>query len=353
MKSEIEMDNGAGWLVPELARASQSDRHLPCGRDKWQLELRHLRYFVAVAEELNFTRAAERLGISQPPLSLQIRQLETELGTQLFRRRTRGVELTDAGKLLLEEARVILGQVETAQTGVQRRARGETGQLNIGSSAGIYFDPLIPAIIREYRMHYPDVVMFPQENSTCLLMARLLAGQIDVAFVRPPIAKSEGIAIEPLVDEPYVMVLPTGHPLSRSTSAPLSAFAKEAFILFPRDHNPGVYDSTMAAFGRAGFSPKLAQEAPQMVASIPMVAAGLGISIVPQSMSRILPDAVVYLPIDGEAPRALIGLAYRRNDRSQAVRNFVAVVRRVIGTTVQPKSFAIATTQKCSGKITY
>jgi len=343
MKSDVEIENGANWLVPELARANQSDRHLPRGRDKWQLELRHLRYFVAVAEELNFTRAAKRLGINQPPLSFQIRQLETELGTQLFRRLPRSVELTDAGKLLLEEARVILGQVETAKTGVQRRARGETGQLNIGSSGGIYFHPLIPAIIREYRVHYPDVVMFPQENGTCLLIARLLAGQIDVAFIRAPTGDSKGLAIEPLVDEPSVVVLPIGYPLSRSTSAPLHAFAQEAFILFPRDHNPTVYDSTMAAFKSAGFSPKLGQEAPQIVAAIPMVAAGLGVSIVPQSMSRVLTDAVVYLPIDGRAPRAQIALAYRRNDRSPAVRNFAAIARRLIGAAVRPESGAIVT----------
>ena len=343
MKSELETESDAWRLQPGMERVDRSDPYFPRARDKWQLELRHLRYFVAVAEELNFTRAAQRLGINQPPLSFQIGQLEKELGTQLFRRRTRGVELTDAGKLLLEEARVILGQVETAKTGVQRRARGETGRLNIGSSGGIYFHPLIPAIIREYRMHYPDVVMFPQANSTCLLVARLLAGQIDVAFIRPPIAESEGLAIESLVDEPSVMVLPTGHPLSRSTSAPLRAFAQDTFILFPRYLNPAVYDSIIEAFKSAGFTPKLGQEAPQIVSTIPMVAAGLGVSIVPRSMSRILTDAVVYLPIDGEAPRALIALAHRRNDRSPAVRNFVAVARRAIETILPIKSGVIAT----------
>ncbi len=142
------------------------------------MELRHLRYFVAVAEELNFTRAAKRLGINQPRLSLQIRQLEKEMGTALFYRRTRGVELTTAGKLLLEEAYVILKQVEQVKVGVRRRARGETGRINIGSAGGTYFHPLIPAIILEYRTHYPDVVMFPQASVTSLLVARLLAGQI-------------------------------------------------------------------------------------------------------------------------------------------------------------------------------
>jgi DNA-binding transcriptional LysR family regulator len=296
------------------------------------MELRHLRYFVAVAEELNFTRAAKRLGINQPGLSLQIRKLEKELGTSLFHRGTRGVELTNPGKLLLEEARAILKQVEQATTGVRRRARGETGRINVGSAGGTYFHPLIPAIIREYHLHYPNVVLFPQASNTALLMAQLRAGQIDIAFVRTPISKSEGLTLELLVDEPTVMAVPSGHPLSRSTSVSLRAFAEETIILqHPRELNPQNYDSIISAFKSAGFSPKLGQEAPQIVSVIPMVAAGLGVSIVPRSMSRILTDAVVYLPIDGNAPRALLDLAYRRADRSPAVQNFVSIARQQSG----------------------
>jgi DNA-binding transcriptional LysR family regulator len=296
------------------------------------VELRHLRYFVAVAEELNFTRAAKRLGINQPPLSLQIRQLENEIGTPLFVRHGRGVELTNAGKLMLEDARVILKQLEQAKIGVRRRARGETGRLNIGSSGGTYFHPIVPTIIREYRMHYPNVVLFPQASNTPLLVAQLRAGKIDIAFIRTPISESEGLTLELLVDEPTVMAVPTGHPLSRSTSVSLRAFAKETIILqHPRELNPENYDSIISAFKNAGFSPKLGQEAPQIVSVIPMVAAGLGVSIVPRSMSGILTDAVVYLPIDGNAPRASLELAYRQHDRSPAVQNFVTVARRQSG----------------------
>jgi DNA-binding transcriptional LysR family regulator len=296
------------------------------------MELRHLRYFVAVAEELNFTRAAKRLGINQPPLSVQIRQLEIEMGAPLLVRRARGVELTNAGKLMLEDARVILKQVEQAKIGVRRRARGETGRLNIGSSGGTYFHPIVPKIIREYRMHYPDVILHPQQSSTPLLVAQLRVGKIDIAFIRTPIAESEGLTLDLLVDEPTVMVVPTGHPLSRSTSVSLRAFAKDTIILqHPRELNPENYDSIISAFKSAGFSPKLDLEAPQIVSAIPMVAAGLGVSIVPQSMSHILTDAVVYLPIDGNAPRALLELAYRQHDRSPTVQNFVAVARRQSG----------------------
>jgi DNA-binding transcriptional LysR family regulator len=338
MKSELQIQSDAGWPGPTAGKASRSDLKFTRIPGKWQIELRHLRYFVAVAEELHFTRAAKRLGINQPPLSTQIRQLEDELGAQLFRRHPRGVELTDAGKLMLEEARAILGQVEAAKMGVRRQTRGETGQITVGSAGASYFHPLIPAIFREYGLKYPGVILAPQASSTELLVARLRAGQIDVAFIRPPIDGSDGLAIEPLVDEETVIVVPAGHALSNSASAPLAALAKETFVLCSRAQNPGCHDSIIAACRRAGFNPALGQEAPQIVSVIPLVAAGLGVSIVPRSTSRILVDGVSYLSIEGEAPRSLIGLAHRRNDRSPAVKNFVTVARHIMLTAIQSKS---------------
>lgn len=292
------------------------------------MELRHLRYFVAVAEELNFTRAARKLGINQAPLSTQIKQLERELGTPLFRRETRGVQLTDAGRLLLEEARLILTQVERTKSDVTRRARGETGRINIGSSGGTYFHPLIPTIIHEYGEQYPEVILAPEASHTCLLIARLHARAIDLAFIRPPVSGSEGLKCEPLVKESTVMVLPAGHALAGSRSAPLSALAKERFILFPRMLNPGNYDAIVAACHRAGFDPILGQEAPQIVSTLPMVAAGLGVSLAPQSMMRLRIEGVAYVAIEGPAPPAEIHLAYCRDERSPTVRNFVAIARR-------------------------
>ena len=302
------------------------------------MELRHLRYFVAVAEELNFTRAAEKLGINQPPLSLQVRQLEKEMGTQLFHRRTRGVELTDAGKLLLEEARVILKQVERAKTGVRRRGRGETGRLIVGSAGATYFHPLIPAIIREYGLTYPDIILAPQASNTALLMAQLCAARIDVGIIRPPITGGDNVSTMPLVNEKTLVVVPSGHALSGSKSVQLAALAKEKFVLTPRALNPGNYDSIMAACHRAGFTPVIGQEAPQIVSVIPLVAGGLGVSIVPWSMSRILIDGITYLDIDGDSPRAEICLAFRRDENSPAVRNFVAVARRLAQPTLKGKS---------------
>jgi DNA-binding transcriptional LysR family regulator len=302
------------------------------------MELRHLRYFVAVAEELNFTRAAKRLGINQPPLSAQIRQLEKELGTQLFRRRTRGVELTDAGKLLLEEARVILSQVERAKTSVKRRARGETGRLIIGSAGATYFHPLIPQIIREYGCKYPDVILAPQASNTALLLARLCAGRVDMAFVWRPLAEDADLSIETLVDDDTVIAVPARHVLGNAASAPLAALAKEVFVMFPRELNPYGYDALIAACERAGFTPVIGTRAPQLVSVMPLVAAGLGVSVVPRSVSHISVEGVHYLNIEGGGPRMEICVAHRRDDRSPAVQNFVAVARRLKRLSVHGKN---------------
>ena len=293
------------------------------------MELRHLRYFVAVAEELHFTRAAERLGIKQPPLSSQIRQLEHEMGAPLFHRLTRGVELTEAGALLLIEARQILDQVEQTKAGVQSRARGETGHIHLGFAGATYFQPLVPAVIRAYREHYPSVVLSPEQSNTPQLVAGLRSGEIDIAFVRPPISDDEGLAIEPLVEEPMLIVLPASHPRAGDHSMPLEALARETLILFPRAIGPGLYDAVIASCQRAGFSPKLGQEAPQISSIVHMVAAGFGVSIVPQSIKQIHAEGIVFLGIDGDAPRTPISLAYRQDDHSTVVRNFVALVRRI------------------------
>jgi DNA-binding transcriptional LysR family regulator len=296
------------------------------------MELRHLRYFVAVAEELHFTRAAERLGIKQPPLSLQIRQLEHEMGAPLFHRLTRGVELTEAGALLLVEARQILDHVQRAKASVQSRARGETGRIHLGFAGATYFQPLVPTVIRAYREHYPRVVLSPEQSNTPQLVAGLRSGEIDIAFVRPPISDAEGLAIEPLVEEPMLIVLPASHPQAGNCSMPLEALARESLILFPRAIGPGLYDAVIASCQRAGFSPKLGQEAPQISSIVHMVAAGFGVSIVPQSIKQIHAEGVVYMSIEGDVPHTPISLAYRSDDHGTVVRNFVALARRIART---------------------
>jgi DNA-binding transcriptional LysR family regulator len=292
------------------------------------MELRHLRYFVAVAEELNFTRAARRLRINQPPLSAQIRQLERELGTPLFRRLPRGVELTDAGKLLLEQSRIILKQVEDAAIGVRRRARGETGRIIVGSS-GAVFHPLVMRILHECKTRYPNltIAVEVEVTNTSLLLAWLRTGRIDACLVSIPIDDSEGLTIEPLVDEDCVIALPRGHALGNSASVPLGSLAEEKFVLFHRDFGPAIYESIFAACEHAGFKPKLDQEVAQIISVIPLVAAGFGVSIIPRSFSEVHFAGVNYIDIEGDAPRSVLALACRRDERSPAIKNVMKAVR--------------------------
>jgi len=291
------------------------------------MELRHLRYFQAVAKERHFTRAAERLGISQPPLSMQIRQLEDEIGTPLFHRLTRGVELTDAGEAMFEQAERLLQQMDQLKADVQSRARGDTGRIRIGFAGATYFNPLIPAVAMAYRQRYPDVTLTSEASNTPRLSAALRAGEIDVAFVRPPVGEVEHLRVEPLIQEPMLVVVPQSHPQARESAVALKALANEHLILFPRVIGPGFYDSIIAGCRRAGFSPKVGEEAPQIPSIVHLVAAGFGVSIVSQSIAQIHAQGVRFRPIQGEPLFAPIGLAYRSDERSQVVRNFVSLAR--------------------------
>jgi DNA-binding transcriptional LysR family regulator len=289
------------------------------------MDLRHLRYFVAVAETLHFTRAAERLRIRQPPLSTQIKQLEQEIGTTLFRRLSRGVELTEAGHLFLVDVRAILAHLDRAVTDARRRARGDSGHIRIGFAGATYFHPCVPAAIQAYRKCCPDVVLSSEYNITRTLVAGLLAGRIDLAFVWPPIEPDGRLQLRNFVDEELVVALPARHALGTPGPCPLADLSAETFVLFPREFSRGFYDQIIAACHAAGFSPKVDEEAADLPSIMPMVEAGFGVSIVPKSFSRVYPQGVVCRPIAGVAPHAPIGLAYRTDERSAAVARFLAI----------------------------
>ncbi len=289
------------------------------------MDLRQLRYFVAVAEERHFTRAAERLGIRQPPLSLQIQQLEREIGTPLFRRLSRGVELTEAGQMFLEEARTILAQLDRATRDAQRLARGESGRIRLGFAGATYFHPVVLRAVHAYRTRYPEVRVSPEQSNTPTLLSGLLEGRIDVAFVRPPLDAGTRLRVEAFIIEELVIALPVGHILEGEGPLPLAALASEALILFPRAIGPGLHDTIISACHDAGFNPTLRQDAPQIVSAIPMVAAGFGISIVPRSVGQIRVEGATCREIAGTVPRAPISLAYRRDDRSAALAHFITV----------------------------
>jgi DNA-binding transcriptional LysR family regulator len=295
------------------------------------MELRHLRYFVAVAEHGHITRAAESLGIQQPPLSQQIKALEDELGVQLFRRRPRGVELTDAGAAFQERARVILAEVERAFASTRRTARGEQGRVVVGFTSSAPFHPFVPRVIRMFREASPHVSLVLEESGSSELVHELHSEVIDAAFIRSPVADVVDLLVQPLLEEPMVVALPTGHPLASGLGQPLelSELASHTFILYKRPGAPGLYDSIITACRGAGFSPRIGQEAPRIISTLNLVAAGLGVSLVPESLRRLQMDGVVYRELAGNAKlTAPLILACRRGENSAAVQRFIDLVHR-------------------------
>lgn len=299
------------------------------------MDIRHLRYFVAVAEEGHVTRAAERLGIQQPPLSQQIQALERELGVQLFRRKPRGVELTDAGGSLLVDARRILADVEKTLAKVQRTARGEQGRIVVGFTSSAPFHPFIPSVLRAFREQYPLVSVLLEEDGTAELVARLVSEQLDVAFIRSPVQTGDGINVFDLLEERMLVALPIGHRLvpdddTGDPGAPLALadLSDDTFILYRRASGPGLYDSIAGACHRAGFVPNIGQEAPRIVATLNLVASGLGVTIVPESLCSMHLDGIAYRPLEqAEQLVAPISLACRTTDHSAAARSFVTMTR--------------------------
>jgi DNA-binding transcriptional LysR family regulator len=295
------------------------------------MELRHLRYFIAVAEEGHITRAAERLGMQQPPLSQQIKAMEQELDVQLFLRKPRGVELTEAGRALLEDARAMLAHLDRALETTRRTARGEQGRISIGMTPTAPFHPLVPRAVRAFREAFPLVSITLEESLSQGLLNRLRDEQMDVAFIRNAVSDSAGLMITPLLDEIMVVALPSGHALAQGKgdkTLELRSLASETFILYGPPGS-GIYDRTIAACQAAGFSPRVGQLAPRITSTLGLIAAGLGISFVPISMQRMSMDGVTYRRLTGPVqPRALLSLASRRNDPSAVVRRFVSVVRQ-------------------------
>lgn len=263
------------------------------------MELRHLRYFLAVAEEGQFTRAAERLSMQQPPLSQQIRMLEEELGFDLFMRLPRGVVLTPAGKAFAVDSQRIVEGLQQAAERAKRIARGEIGTIAIGLTSSAGFHPLTTEAIREFRRLHPDVGIDLPDLNAAEVNERLASGLVHVAFLRKPVERPAGLVFEMLDEEPMVVVLPDGHPLLKRRRATqpevaLETLAEEDFILVRRPGAPGMYADILTACRQAGFSPNIAREVPRMLSGIKLVAAGLGVTLVPASMQRYSQVGVVY-----------------------------------------------------------
>ena len=290
------------------------------------MELRHIRYFLAVADEHNFTRAAEKLGIAQPPLSQQIHALEEELDALLFHRVPHGAELTPAGEAFLVEARIALAASERAALAAARAQRGETGRLLLGFTTSAAFNPIISSTVDDFHHQWPDITLSLEEQNTSVLFERVLRGELDVAFVRPGASDPEGIRLKHLPDEETVIALPANHRLAANKSLRLTDIRCEPFILFPREFGPSLYDEIFSACGSVGFTPDIRQETQRTASTVNLVAAHLGVSIVPVSITQIQLAGVIYKPIDGAAPVARLALASAKAVRSPISQNFLGLV---------------------------
>ncbi|MFQ6348742.1 LysR substrate-binding domain-containing protein [Pseudomonas sp. R11F] len=293
------------------------------------MELRHLRYFIAVAEELHFGRAAQVLGISQPPLSQQIQALEQEVGARLFERTNRRVELSEAGRLFLQEARLVLAQVDKAADVARRAQSGELGELKIGFTSSAPFNSSIPQAIFAFRQAFPAVHLNLQEMSSTEVAESLVDESIQVGLMRPlPLPDSLGV-IE-LMREPLVAVLNAGHPLvyGSERGLHLAQLAQEPFVFFPRTYGSGLYAQLLNLARDAGFSPHFAQEAGEAMTIIGLVAAGLGVSVLPASYQRIRIDGVVYRTLLDQEAVTAVWLVQRKGVQSPMAKAFVELLTR-------------------------
>jgi DNA-binding transcriptional LysR family regulator len=293
------------------------------------MELRHLRYFIAVAEELHFGRAAERLCIAQPPLSQQIQQLERELGFTLFQRTQRKVQLTEAGRMFLDEARQTLINLEKAAQSGRRIARGETGWLGVGF-VGTATYAVLPAALSAFRAQYPNVELVLRELVSARQAQALREKRIHLGLARPPLLDEDFIS-EALVHEPLLAALPETHPLSHLDHLTLSALAAEPFILFPRYPKPSYADFVISTCEQAGFQPTVAQEAAEMQTAISLVAAGIGVTLVPDCVRHLRRDGIIYCPLEAPIATTELAVVYRRNDDSPALHAFLRVLRAEVG----------------------
>jgi DNA-binding transcriptional LysR family regulator len=290
------------------------------------IDVRRLRYFVAVAESLHFGRAAASLRISQPPLTRQIQLLEHEIGTLLLRRNKRRVELTDAGQYLLDEARRMLAEGARLAERTRRAAAGDTGHLTLGFISAVDYS-VLPGILIAYRKAFPGVTLDLRELTTDVQLDMLRDGRIDAGMLLQPVDDVTLVTL-PIISERLVAVLPARDPLLRRRG-PLSlhALATRPFIVAPRANGPGLHDTIFDFCAHAGFVPLVAQEAIQLQTIVSLVSAGLGIALVPASLKDLRRSGVVYRSLREPSPLLTVMLAWRRDNHSACLANFVAIAR--------------------------
>ena len=302
------------------------------------LDLRQLRYVIAVAAERNITRAAERLDMQPPPLSRQIQAIERELDAQLFRRKARGVELTDAGRVFVDNAQSVLAQLDQTLEATRRTARGEQGRICVAYSSTVAFHPLVPRIIREFREAFALVAVTLIEGFPENLIERMQHDQIDVCFVRRLETPAQGVDTSLLDEEPMVVALPSAHRLAQGDPAgglALKALAGETFILFGDPHGDALQRNSafVAACHAVGFSPRVGQVVHFISSRLNLIAAGLGIAVVAASLEHAEIEGVAFRRLKG-APqlKAPLLVALRRREASPVVRQFLKVANQTART---------------------
>ncbi len=295
------------------------------------MELRHLRYFIAVAEEKNFTRAAARVGIGQPPLSQQIKDLETEMGVLLFHRQPYGAELTEAGHTFYVEVKKILTDTEDAVSAAKRAALGETGELNLGFTGTAGLNPMVSNSIRAFRRSYPQVHLKIEEAPSIRLLESLCAGHLDAAIIRPSGNDPEELFIELLVDETLVVAMPSSHDSTPENKPVLLAdLIAEPLIVTPPSAGISLRQSVLDAYANAGLTPHMGPTAPQIVSLLSLVAAELGVTLVPETIRHLHVAGVSYRPLPNPAPYSSLAIAYRKDRTPQTVVNFSLITKEIL-----------------------
>jgi DNA-binding transcriptional LysR family regulator len=292
-------------------------------------ELRHLRYFIAVAEELNFSRAATRLHMAQPPLSVAIRQLEKELGTDLFQRTTREVRLTEAGRAFLDGARRTLEEADLAVAAAKRAEAGELGQLRLAFSWSARFETL-PALGQAFSAKHPDVQLLTQEMWNADMAHAMRSGAMDVAVSLCP-ELAPGIADEVIRAEHVVVILAERHSLATEQEIPLRSLADDEFVLFPRELAPRLHDVMVGICRHAGFEPKLRSESFHTGWDLFLLADAPVVAIAPRSVAGELPKGLVAIPVSEPTDALETRLLWREGNPSPTVRAFRSAARTVYG----------------------
>ncbi|WP_416041532.1 LysR family transcriptional regulator [Acinetobacter lactucae] len=292
------------------------------------MELRHIRYFLVVAEEQNFTRAAARLGISQPPLSMQIKDLEKEIGTDLYFRTSQGVSLTEAGKVFLHSVLPIQQQIENAAYITKQVGDGETGQLRLGFTGTSILNPLVSQSIRIFQQNYPKIDLKLEEANSLLLIDRLLENKLDIAIIRPPHEIPDGLDLHILLSEPLIAAVPAELGKNWNDAISLDMLKDKKFILSPRENSAGLYDAIISACINYGFSPEISALPPQIVSILALVSANLGITMIPQSSQQLHLDGVKYLNLTEPTPTINLALIHRKSMKPKSAINFAILINK-------------------------